>query len=188
MSELNKLGISDETVLIQKEEEITKKKCIEYFEKGLFNKYKAGSADSLIKLHKYLYDEIYEKAGKIKNKLKNELKNIEMMPQTTIDEIVDKYLKLYSCKVFSYGNELISRLWLEVIIRKELNAYVDWNKINADEYIIAVEFESKDSQKFKKLLEAAIVDVVENREVLIASMDANFAISGLKTYRTRVLG
>ena len=188
MTITNKLGLTDETQLLQKEEEISKKKCIELFEKATFNKLKGGSIEALVKLNKYLFGEIYDCAGKLKPELKTQLDTIEKMPQTTTDEIFEKYIALSSLKPFEVGNGRTTRLWLDSILRKEKNLTIDWNKIDKDAFILATEFNSNESEKAKTLLENALSNETDSREVFIKSIDANFAISGLKTYRTRVLG
>ena len=194
----NKLGITDEAQLQKKEEEITKRKTVELFEKGMFAKYKAGTLDALLKLHKYLFDEIYDYAGKLRtvdiqdcveaSNLKQEAEKVNKMPQSNIEEIIQKFVFLSSLNPFLTGNGRVMRIWLDIIIRKELAYTVAWSEIDPESYMQAIEIAPKSILDIKYLIENALSQELEGREFYIKNLDASFALSGYKTYRTRLLG
>ena len=149
----NKLGITNSTELATKEEELSKKRAIEMFENGIFSTLKAGSFESLQKIHKYLFQDIYDFAGEIRTVniakgnfrfapamyLQDALKHIEAMPQSNFDEIIKKYIEMNVAHPFREGNGRSTRLWLDLILKTELNKVVDWNKINKTDYLLAME-------------------------------------------------
>lgn len=188
MSKDNKLGITDENELAKKEEELAKKKCVELFEKGMLNKFKAGSSDALIKIHKYIFDEIYAYAGKLDSRgtAKAELDKISKMPQKNTDELIAKFMAVSTIQPFESGNGRAARIWLDVITRKEFNVTIDWSKVDKDVYLDAIK--TKNADVLYDLIQAAMTSETEDREIAVRSIDANFEFSGLDTYRTRVLG
>ena len=139
----NKLNIMDSIELARMEEKISKKKAVELFENGYLNKYKAGSFEILAAIHKYLFGEIYDFAGKVRNVniakgnfrfapvmyLQAAIENIEKMPQSTFDEIVEKYVEMNIAHPFREGNGRSTRIWLDLILKKELNKVIDWSLV-----------------------------------------------------------
>ena len=187
MSKDNKLGITDDAQLAKKEEEIAKKKNVELFEKGMLNKFKAGSSEALIKIHKYLFDEIYDCAGKLLSQdAKAELEKVNKMPQKNVEEIASKFIAVSNIQAFETGNGRTARIWLEVIIRKEFKSTIDWSHVNKEEYLDAVK--NKNTDKLYDIIQSSMTSAIEDREVAVRSIDANFAFSGFNTYKTRVLG
>lgn len=198
MSKDNKLGIADEAQLARKEEELSKKKNVELFEKGILGKLKAGSSDALIKIHKHLFDEIYDYAGQIRttdtdkftpaNQIKDELEKINKMPQKTIDEIIEKYVAMNMVHPFASGNGRATRIWLDVMTRKELKQTVDWSKIDKDSFLMAIEMSPVNQTDIKSIVKSALSQELSDREVYTHSIDANFKFDDYDVYRTRVLG
>ena len=175
MVQANKLGISDEEQLSKQEEQRAKKKAVELLEKGTLDKLKAGTADALEKIHKTLFEEVYDYAGKIRtinvdkfipaDKIKSELDAINKMPQKTVEEIVAKYVKVYLAHPFLTGNGRASRIWLDVITRKELNQTVDWSKIDKDAYDYAIELCAVNPVDLVSLIKSALCFELDDREI-----------------------
>lgn len=149
----NKLHITDSAELARMEEKISKKKAAELFENGYLDNYKAGSFEMLAAIHKYLFDEIYDFAGKIRTVnlakgnfrfapvlyLQEALRNVEKMPQTTFEEIVEKYVEMNIAHPFREGNGRSTRIWLDWILKKELHMVVDWSMVDKEDYLLAME-------------------------------------------------
>lgn len=149
----NKLGITDSSELARQEEKISKKKALELFEKGVLDSLEAGTFDALSKIHKHLFDEIYYFAGEIRNVniakgnfrfapvmyLKQALEHIEQMPQSTFEEIIAKYVEMNAAHPFREGNGRATRIWLDLILKRELSMVVDWSKVDKDDYLLAME-------------------------------------------------
>ena len=149
----NKLNITDSTELARMEEKISKKKAVELFENGYLDNYKAGSFKMLAEIHKYLFDEIYDFAGKVRTVniakgnfrfapvmyLQAAIENVEKMPQSTFDEIVEKYVEMNIAHPFREGNGRSTRIWLDLILKKELNMVIDWSVVDKEDYLLAME-------------------------------------------------
>lgn len=149
----NKLGITDSSVLAREEEKISKKKALELFETGYLDTLQAGTFESLSLIHKYLFDEIYEFAGKMREVniakgnfrfaplmyLQAALDNIDKMPQSTFDEIIEKYVEMNIAHPFREGNGRATRIWLDLILKKELGKVVDWSMVDKEDYLLAME-------------------------------------------------
>lgn len=149
----NKLGITDSTELARTEEKISKQKAIEMFENGFLEKLKPGTYESLAVIHKYLFDEIYDFAGKIREVnlskgnfrfaplmyLEAALQSIDKMPQSTFDEIIEKYVEMNVAHPFREGNGRSARIWLDLMLKKEIGYVVDWSKVDKEDYLLAME-------------------------------------------------
>ena len=149
----NKLNITDQAELAREEEKISKTRAKEMFEKGYLNKLEPGTFETLKKIHKYLFDKIYEFAGNIRKVniakgnfrftpltyLEEAIKNIEKMPQSTYEEIIEKYVEMNIAHPFREGNGRSTRIWLDLILKKELNLVVDWSKVDKTDYLLAME-------------------------------------------------
>lgn len=197
----NKLGITNSTELATKEEELSKKRAIEMFENGIFSTLKAGSFESLQKLHKYLFQDIYDFAGEIRTVniakgnfrfvpamyLQDALKHIEAMPQSNFDEIIKKYIEMNVAHPFREGNGRSTRLWLDLILKTELNKVVDWNKINKTDYLLAMERSPIKDTEIKYLISNALTSNIDDREVYMKGIDASYSYEGYSTFTTENL-
>ena len=149
----NKLGITDAAELVKEEERISKKKAAQLFESGYLNELEAGTYESLAKIHKYLFEDIYKFAGEMRQVnlakgnfrfapvmyLQVAIENIEKMPQTTYDEIIEKYVEMNIAHPFREGNGRSTRIWLDLMLKKELNLVVDWSRVDKEDYLLAME-------------------------------------------------
>lgn len=197
----NKLGITDSAELARQEEKISKKKAIELFEKGLLDSLEAGTFKTLSKIHKYLFDEIYYFAGEIRNVniakgnfrfapvmyLKPALEHIDTMPQSTYEEIIEKYVEMNAAHPFREGNGRSARIWLDLILKKEIGKVIDWNKIDKEDYLLAMERSPIKSVEIKELLKQALTDKINDREVYMKGIDASYNYEGYFIYRTQDL-
>ena len=194
----NKLGITLSSELANAEEKISKKKALELFEKGLLDNMEAGTFETLSKIHKYLFDEIYDFAGEIRDVniakgnfrfaplmyLKPALENIDKMPQKTFDEIIEKYVEMNAAHPFREGNGRSTRIWLDLILKKELNMVVDWSKVDKEDYLLAMERSPIKDTEIKVLLKAALTDKINDRKVYMKGIDASYNYEGYNTYKS----
>ena len=201
MSLDNKLGISDSFKLAAEEEKISKKKALEMFQTGFLNSLKAGSLEALIQIHKYLFEDIYEFAGQLRTVniakgnfrfapaiyLNEALKSIEKMPQSTFDEIIEKYVEMNIAHPFREGNGRSTWIWLDLILKSELNKVVDWSKVDKDDYLLAMERSPIKDIEIKHLLFAALTDKTDDREVYMKGIDYSYYYEGYATYKTKEL-
>ncbi len=194
----NKLGITDSAQLARNEERISKKKAAQMFGSGYLNRLEPGSMESLIKIHQYLFDEIYEFAGAIRQVnlakgnfrfapvmyLKEALKNIEKMPQSTYDEIIEKYVEMNVAHPFREGNGRSMRIWLDHILKVELGKVIDWSQVDKDDYLLAMERSPIKDVEIKYLLKEALTDKIDDREVYMKGIDYSYYYEGYTTYKT----
>lgn len=197
----NKLNISDSTELARVEERISKKKAALLFESGYLHTLQAGTLDSLLEIHRYLFDEIYDFAGKIRQVnitkgnfrfapvmyLRAALDHIEKMPQSTFDEIVEKYVEMNVAHPFREGNGRSTRIWLDLILKQELNMVVDWSKIDKDDYLLAMERSPIKDIEIKHLLKGALTDKINDREVYMKGIDYSYYYEGYTVYKAEEL-
>ena len=193
----NKLGLSDASELAREEERISKKKAVELFESGMIDSFAVGTFSALQKIHKYLFGDIYEFAGKIRTVniakgnfrfapvmyLEAALKNIDSMPQSTFDEIVEKYVEMNIAHPFREGNGRSTRIWLDCILKKELKQVIDWNKVDKEDYLLAMERSPIKDIEIKVLLKAALTDRINDREVYIKGVDASYHYEGYNVFK-----
>ena len=201
MSLDNKLGISDSFKLADEEEKISKKKALEMFQTGFLDSLQAGSLEALIQIHKYLFEDIYNFAGQIRTVniakgnfrfapaiyLKEALKSVEKMPQSTFDEIIEKYVEMNIAHPFREGNGRSARIWLDLILKLELNKVVDWSKVDKDDYLPAMERSPIKDIEIKQLILAALTDKTDDREVYMKGIDYSYYYEGYATYKTEEL-
>lgn len=194
----NKLGIVDSAELARIEEKISKQKALELFDKGILDTFPVGSFEGLAMIHKYLFDEIYDFAGKMRTEniskgnfrfaplmyLEAALENIAKMPQSTFDEIVEKYVEMNVAHPFREGNGRSTRIWLDAILKKELGKVVDWSRIDKDDYLLAMERSPIKDVEIKILLQAALTDKINDREVYMKGIDASYYYEGYNIYKT----
>lgn len=197
----NKLGITNSADLAKEEEKLSKKRAVELFENGLLSLADAGSFSSLQKIHEYLFQDIYDFAGKIRTVniakgsfrfapvvyLQDALKHIENMPQSTFDEIIKKYVEMNVAHPFREGNGRSTRIWLDLILKKELNKVVDWRRVDKNDYLLAMERSPIKDLEIKVILKDALTDNINDREVFMKGIDASYSYEGYSTFRTEDL-
>lgn len=197
----NKLGIDNQAELDREEEKITKIKCYELYNTKFIDTIEVGTFKGLQQIHKYLFDDIYYFAGKIREEniskgnfrfasvmyLQTALDNISQMPQTTFDEIIDKYVEMNIAHPFREGNGRSTRIWLNAILKKELLMVADWSRINKDAYLSAMERSPINSLEIKILLKEALTNEFEDIEVYMKGIDASYFYEGYNTYSTKEL-
>ena len=197
----NKLGITNSSDLAREEEKISKKKAMELFESGYLDTLNAGTFDALSKIHKYLFEDIYDFAGKIRDVniakggfrfatlmyLEAALDNIDKMPQSTFDEIVEKYVEMNIAHPFREGNGRSTRIWLDLIFKTELHKVVDWSKIDKDDYLLAMERSPIKDIEIKYILKNALTDDINSREVYMKGIDHSYYYEGYTTFKTEEL-
>ncbi len=197
----NKLGISDSAELARQEEKISKKKALLLFENGTLNSFEAGTFETLAKIHKYLFDEIYYFAGEIRNVniakgnfrfapvmyLKQALEHIDKMPQSTYEEIIEKYVEMNIAHPFREGNGRSTRIWLDLILKKEIGKVIDWNRVDKNDYLLAMERSPIKSVEIRELLKQALTHEIDDREVYMKGIDASYNYEGYFTYKTKDL-
>ena len=194
----NKLGITDSAELARMEEKISKAKALELFENGILSSFPVGSFEGLAMIHKYLFDEIYDFAGKIRTVniakgnfrfapviyLEVALQSVSAMPQSTFDEIIEKYVEMNIAHPFREGNGRSTRIWLDMILRKELGMVVDWSRVDKEDYLLAMERSPIKDIEIKVLLKAALTDKINDREVFMKGIDASYHYEGYNVYKT----
>lgn len=197
----NKLGITNSADLAKEEEKLSKKRAVELFEEELLSLADAGSFSSLQKIHEYLFQDIYNFAGKIRTVniakgsfrfapvvyLQDALKHIENMPQSTFDEIIKKYVEMNVAHPFREGNGRSTRIWLDLILKKELSKVVDWRRVDKNDYLLAMERSPIKDLEIKVLLKDALTDDINDREVFMNGIDASYSYEGYSTFRTEDL-
>ena len=197
----NKLGITSSAELANYEEKLTKIKAIELFESGYLDTLDAGKFDSLAKIHEFLFDEIYDFAGKIRTVniakgnfrfapvmyLQNALDNIDKMPQSTFDQIVEKYVEMNIAHPFREGNGRSTRIWLDLIFKKELKVVVDWSKVDKEDYLLAMERSPIRDIEIKHILKNALTGDTENGLIYMKGIDNSYHYEGYNAYKTENL-
>ena len=192
----NKLNISDFAQLARAEEKISKKKALELFEKKLLDTFEVGTFQGLSAIHKYLFEDIYDFAGKTRNiniakgnfrfasvmYLEAALKNIDEMPQSIFDEIIEKYVEMNVAHPFREGNGRSTRIWLDCILKKELGQVIDWSKVDKEDYLLAMERSPIKDVEIKVLLKSALTDKINDRQVYMKGIDASYYYEGYNTY------
>ena len=197
----NKLGITDSSVLAREEEKISKKKALELFETGYLDTLTAGTFESLSLIHKYLFDEIYEFAGKMREVniakgnfrfaplmyLQAALDNIDKMPQKDFDAIIEKYVEMNIAHPFREGNGRATRIWLDLILKKELGKIVDWSLVDKEDYLLAMERSPIKDIEIKHILKNALTDQINDREVYMKGIDTSYYYEDYMTFKTEDL-
>ena len=192
----NKLGITNEVELSKKEEKITKFKALELFDTNKINEFEVGTFKGLSDIHSYLFSDIYYFAGKIRDVnlakgnfrfvpamyLEDTLNIINSMPQDTFNNIIKKYIEMNVAHPFREGNGRSTRIWLDMILKKEINKVVDWSKIDKDEYLLAMERSPIKDTEINILLKNALTDRVDDRTVYMKGIDASYLYEGYNTY------
>lgn len=178
------------------EERISKRKAVELFEKHLLNTFEVGTFKGLQAIHKYLFEDIYPFAGQIRKVniakgnfrfapvmyLEAALKGVDAMPQSTFDEIIEKYVEMNIAHPFREGNGRSTRIWLDCIVKRELGKVVDWSKVDKEDYLLAMERSPIKDVEIKKLLQDALTDQINSRQVYMKGIDASYHYEGYNTY------
>ncbi len=197
----NKLGINNPLELAREEEKITKIKAKQLFEEGILDSFEIGTFKGLSEIHKYLFEEVYEFAGKIRTEnisksnfrfasamyLEEALKKVDQMPQTNFDEIIEKYIEMNIAHPFREGNGRSTRIWLDMILKKEMRKVIDWSKVNKEDYLLAMERSPIKNTEIKILLKEALTDKINDREVYMKGIDASYNYEGYSTYKIEEL-
>ena len=192
----NKLGITDSATLARTEEKLSKEKAVKLFEYGILDNQKAGSFQALAEIHKYLFEDIYDFAGKIRTVniakggfrfapvmyLESSLENIEKMPQSDFDSIVEKYVEMNIAYPFREGNGRSMRIWLDMMFRKELSMAVDWSRIDKEDYLLAMERSPIRDIEIKHLLKNALTADINDRELFMKGIDQSYYYEGYNSY------
>lgn len=197
----NKLGITSSAELATQEERLSKKRALELFESGMLNKLEPGTFKTLQVIHKQLFMDIYDFAGKVRSVniakggfrfvlamyLLDALKQIERMPQSTFDEIIEKYVEMNVAHPFREGNGRSTRIWLDLILKKELQLVIDWSKVNKEDYLSAMERSPIKDLEIKFLLQNALIEHIDDREVYMKGIDASYMYEGYEEFKTKDL-
>ena len=197
----NKLGLSNPVNFACAEERISKKQALILFDSGTLDKLEAGTVSSLKEIHKYLFDEIYDFAGELRTVniskgsfrfaplmyLEAALKNIDKMPQSNFDKIVEKYVEMNIAHPFREGNGRSTRIWLDHILKNEIGKVVDWSKVDKEDYLLAMERSPIKDVEIKVLLKGALTDEINSREVYMKGIDHSYYYEGYTTFKTEDL-
>ena len=197
----NKLGITSSAELATQEERLSKKRALELFESGMLHKLEPGTFKTLQVIHKQLFMDIYVFAGKVRSVniakggfrfvpamyLLDALKQIERMPQSTFDEIIEKYVEMNVAHPFREGNGRSTRIWLDLILKKELQLVIDWSKVNKEDYLSAMERSPIKDLEIKFLLKNALTEHINDREVYMKGIDASYMYEGYEEFKTKDL-
>ncbi|MCI9328447.1 MAG: cell filamentation protein Fic [Ruminococcus sp.] len=197
----NKLGITNSAELAREEEKISKKKALELFESGMLDELDAGTFAALAEIHRYLFDEIYDFAGKVRSVnlakgnfrfaplmyLQAALENIDKMPQSTFDEIIEKYVEMNIAHPFREGNGRSARIWLDQILKKELRQVIDWSRVDKEDYLLAMERSPIRDIEIKHVLKAALTSEIHDRDIYMKGIDTSYYYEGYTTFKMEEL-
>jgi cell filamentation protein len=197
----NKLGLTSSADLAREEERISKKKAVELFEAGLLDTLPAGKFVTLQAIHKYLFEDIYDFAGEIRTVnmakgnfrfaplmyLQAALENIDKMPQSNFDEIVEKYVEMNIAHPFREGNGRSTRIWLDHILKNEIGKVIDWSKVDKEDYLLAMERSPIKDVEIKVLLKGALTDEINSRDVYMKGIDHSYYYEGYTTFKAEEL-
>lgn len=193
----NKLGIKNSSELAKKEEEITKKKAKELYENNILDSFEIGTFKGLSQIHKYLFSDIYDFAEKVRDVniakgnfrfapfmyLSEALKNIDKMKENTFDEIIEKYVEMNIAHPFRKGNGRSTRIWLDLILKKNLKMCINWSKVDKDDYLLAMERSPIKDIEIKFLLKNALTDKINDREIYMKGIDQSYYYEGYNFYK-----
>ena len=197
----NKLGLTDELELAREEERISKQKALALYDTGLLDTFPVGTFAGLAMIHKYLFEDIYEFSGQIRTVniakgnfrfapvmyLRPALESIDRMPQSTFDEIIEKYVEMNVAHPFREGNGRSTRIWLDCILKKELHQVVDWSRVDKSDYLMAMERSPVKDLEIKVLLHRALTEQINDRQVYMKGIDASYHYEGYQIFRTEEL-
>ena len=197
----NKLGLTNPSELAREEEKISKKKAVDLFENGLLDKMPTGTFATLQAIHKHLFSEIYDFAGQLRTVnlakgnfrfaplmyLEAALANIDKMPQASFDEIIEKYVEMNIAHPFREGNGRSTRIWLDHILKAELHKVIDWSKVDKEDYLLAMERSPIRDIEIKHILQAALTDDINSREIYMKGIDHSYYYERYATFKAEDL-
>lgn len=197
----NKLGLTDSAELAREEERISKKKAVNLFDFAILKLFSDGTYKTLAAIHKYLFEDIYDFAGELRTVnmakgnfrfaplmyLQAALENIDKMPQSNFDEIVEKYVEMNIAHPFREGNGRSTRIWLDHILKTEIGKVIDWSKVDKEDYLLAMERSPIKDLEIKVLLKGALTDEINSREVYMKGIDHSYYYEGYTTFKTEEL-
>ena len=194
----NKLGMKNSAELAREEERLSKKKAVKLFENGVLNNLPSGKFSTLQVIHKYLFEDIYDFAVELRTVniakgnfrfapvmyLKTALENIDKMPQSTFDEIIEKYVEMNIAHPFREGNGRSTRIWLDHILKNEIGMVVDWSRVDKEDYLLAMERSPIKDIEIKYVLKNALTNEINNRELYMKGIDHSYYYEGYNTFAT----
>jgi len=197
----NKLNITNQVELAKAEEELSKRKAKQLFDSGDINKVEVGTYEGLAYIHTYLFEDIYHFAGKLREVnlakdnfrfasviyLKSSLEHVSAMPQSTFDEIIEKYVEMNVAHPFREGNGRATRIWLDLILKKEIKQVVDWNLVDKEHYLSAMKRSVVKDIEIKHLLKSALTDQINDRTLYMKGIDISYYYEGYTTFKTEEL-
>ena len=197
----NKLGLTDELELAREEERISKQKALALYDTGLLDTFPVGTFAGLAMIHKYLFEDIYDFSGQMRTVniakgnfrfapvmyLRPALESIDRMPQSTFDEIIEKYVEMNVAHPFREGNGRSTRIWLDCILKKELHQVVDWSRVDKSDYLMAMERSPVKDLEIKVLLHKALTEQIHDRQVYMKGIDASYHYEGYQIFKTEEL-
>lgn len=197
----NKLGLTSSSELAREEERISKGKAVKLFENDMLDSLPAGKFSTLKKIHKFLFEDIYDFAGEIRTVnmakgnfrfapimyLQDALKNIDEMPQSNFEEIVEKYVEMNIAHPFREGNGRSTRIWLDHILKNEISKVVDWSKVDKEDYLLAMERSPIKDVEIKVLLKGALTEEIYSRDIYMKGIDYSYYYEGYTTFKTKNL-
>ena len=197
----NKLGLTDSAELAREEERISKKKAVNLFDFAILKLLSDGTYKTLAAIHKYLFEDIYDFAGELRTVnlakgnfrfaplmyLQAALENIDKMPQSNFDEVVEKYVEMNIAHPFREGNGRSTRIWLDHILKNEIGKVVDWSKVDKEDYLFAMERSPIKDVEIKVLLKGALTDEINSSEVYMKGIDHSYYYEGYTTFKTEEL-
>lgn len=193
----NKLGLTSSAELAREEERISKKKAAMLFENHILDNLKSGKFSTLQTIHKYLFDEIYDFAGKLRTVniakgnfrfaplmyIESALKNIDEMPQSNFDEIIEKYVEMNITHPFREGNGRSARIWLDHMLKTEIGKVIDWSKVDKEDYLLAMERSPIRDIEIKYVLKNALTDEIDSREMYMKGIDHSYYYEGYTAFK-----
>lgn len=197
----NKLGLTNEAELARAEEKLSKTRALELYDIGLLDTFEVGTFKGLAAIHKYLFGDVYEFAGQMRTVniakgnfrfapvmyLRPALESIDAMPQSSFDEIIEKYVEMNVAHPFREGNGRSTRIWLDAILKKELQQVIDWSRVDKGDYLLAMERSPVKDVEIKALLRAALTEKINDREVYMKGIDASYHYEGYHVFKTEDL-
>lgn len=197
----NKLNLTDSRELAYQEELLSKRRALELYDKKILDSFEVGTFKGLQAIHQYLFQDIYDFAGKLRTVniskgnfrfapclyLEEALQQIDRMPQATFAQIIEKYVEMNVAHPFREGNGRSTRIWLDVILKKQLHKVVDWSRVDKDDYLLAMERSPVKDLEIKMLLQDALTEKINDRQVFMKGIDVSYQYEGYSTYRTEDL-